>query len=351
MFIYMMLSSILNKSNSQFSSLAYSSFFIGSYVFYSSWAKRDFDLVYFRRLLKIIFILYFIGLLAGQVYVAAGLFTPIEGISGFLKGYFGTTLENDGFRYYSLSSEPSYASFIVILLYYSYMLLDKSKGSLFKGENLFLFILLVYMVIFFKSGYGIVLFGILLASYFGLSKTSIAVYGSILILTFLFFVFGKQLFRDVNYVPVQRVLNVIDRFDLSNPISLFQADFNTYFRIVPIFYYFETASVNDWQFYLGHGASTSKEFIVPAIFTAYLDGEYLGGFLPAFLYDYGIVGAFLVITFIARLLPGIISISTVIVILLLTNANFNTQLFWFIIFCLTLNKHFLQQNYKHEVIS
>jgi hypothetical protein len=349
-FAYLVLSGVLNHEEAQLSSIVYSFFFIATYIFYSGFAKENFDVGYFRKVLRLIFILYFIGLIAGKLYVSYGLFTPIGGIPGFLKGHLGTTLESSGFRYYSLSSEPSYASFIVILLYYSYVLLGEKKGSLFRGENLFLFIMLTYMIFYFKSGYGIVLFGILLLNYIGFSKTSIIFYAIGFILAILFLIFGAELFAASDFVPLQRVLNVLNKFNFSNPTSLIQADFNTYFRIAPIFHYFQTSSVIDWQFYFGHGASTSKEFIVPTLFTAYLEGEYLGGFIPAFFYDYGLFGACLVIVFIARLLPGFFSISTVIVILLLTNANFNTQLFWFVILCLSMNKYFLQLKQNDEVI-
>ena len=75
---------------------------------------------------------------------------------------------------------------------------------------------------------------------------------------------------------------------------------------------------------------------------AYPNGEFAGGFLPAFLYDYGIFGALLVMGFIFQKI-GFISISSLVVVLMLLNANFNTQLFWFIILCLTLNHHFKRE--------
>ena len=115
-----------------------------------------------------------------------------------------------------------------------------------------------------------------------------------------------------------------------------------YFRIAPLLHYVRISDLADLSFYIGHGAAASRKFIVPETYLAY-EGDYLGGFIPAFFYDYGIIGASLILVFIKKLLPGIFSIPTAIIALVLFNANINTQLFWVIITCLALNKFFLSE--------
>jgi hypothetical protein len=342
--VYMILAFFISLELSQPLSLVYSAFFVLSYIFYSSFFQYKIDVEQYRRLLLTVFVLYFIGLIAGQIYVYLNLFKPVSGSYGFLQGSFGTILGKDGFRYYSLSSEPSYASFIVIVLYYSYITLDKEQKSIFSRKNLFVFVLLIYMILCFKSAYGVILLGLVLVNHFGFTRSSVALYISIPLILVLISLLGY------NFVAINRVVAIVQKIDLTNLHSLREIDFNSYFRLAPFLFFFETSSLTDLSLYLGHGASASRDFIVPQIYGAYQGGEFLGGFLPAFLYDYGIIGMVMVLAFILYLVPEFFSIPTAIMILLLFNANFNTQLFWFTILCLTLNKHYLQSDRKNEIV-
>lgn len=341
--LYLIISASINHGWSQPLSLFYSVFFITGFLIYVSFMKQTLTVNDYRNLLKGVFFAYFIGLLIGQYFIYQNLFAPFPDQSGnLIHGLWGTLIESGSYRYYSLSSEPSYAAFVVIILYYSYIKLDTQKGSLFKGENLYLFVILVYMILSFKSSYGIVLLALIVIGYFGLTKTSILIYVFSTCVVVIFFMI------EIESGPVKRIVNIIQNIDLNNLHDLSQIDFSVYFRIAPLLHYIRISDLGDISLYIGHGAAASRKFVVPEIYLAY-EGDYLGGFIPAFFYDYGIIGAGLVLVFVIKLLPGLFSIPTAIISLVLFNANINTQLFWLILTCLALNKFFLSELERDEV--
>ncbi len=334
MLTYFLIVSVANHETAQPLSLAYSFFFIGTYVFYSSFAKATWTIENYRKVLRFLMILFLIGTLLGQLVVYLDLFAPLKQLSfGALHGGFHSILENGSYRFYSLSSEPSYAAFIVIALYYSYISTDTSNGSLFKGDNLFLFFLLAYMLVMFKSGYGIVLLGIIVMSYFGWNRNALMAYA--------FFFLGGIIFLALvpNFGPVYRIVNLVSDTDFMDLHSIRVVDFNVYVRVAPILHYFKSHPLTDIALYFGHGAGASKGFVVPEIYAAY-KGDFLGGFMPAFFYDYGLIGVALVFIFIRSLVPALMSTEFIIFLLMLLNANINTQLFWFLTFCFTMNEFY-----------
>jgi hypothetical protein len=332
---YMVLVSLINFKTSEALSIAYSLFFISSYLFFSGFMTNRFSNEDYRFIIKFLLIVYLIGTLIGQAYVYMGLFKPLYQLSrGNFHGGFHTILEGGVYRFYSFASEPSYAAFIVVLLYYSYILVDPQKGTLFKGKNLFFFFILIYMIVMFRSSYGIILLMLILASYFGLSRSALLIYALGFVSVVIVFLF----FED--FGPLTRVMQIAKGWDINNFDSLKSVDFNAYVRIAPMLQYVKTHSLDNIYFYIGHGASASKKFVIPQIYAAYR-GEFVGGFIPAFIYDYGIIGFALVLLFVRSILPRLISVSAIIIVLMLFNANLNTQLFWFSMMCLMLNKHFL----------
>src|SRR5436190_14118884 len=169
MILYFVVVSAFNFQETQPLSLAYAVFFIGAFIFYLSFARNSLSLADYRSILKLLILLYLAGVFIGQAIVYLNLFAPIRQLAaGTFQGGFHTVLESGGFRYYSFSSEPSYASFIVITLYYSLVTTNPDKkASLLEGENLFFFLVLTYILIMARSGYGIVLFFIVIASFVG----------------------------------------------------------------------------------------------------------------------------------------------------------------------------------------
>ncbi len=333
LFFFMALVSFVNYSTARWTALLYSGFFIFTFILYSSFFKQYLSINQIRKLLKIVFYLYFTGLIAGQLNVYFDLFAPLSGIFGFMRGSFGTILEKDGLRFFSLSSEPSYAAFMVIATFYTYLKMDPRKGTLYEGENLLMFLILLYMVLMFKSAYGVVLVGLMVLDFIGFSST-------VLFMTLI--IFGILTFLVANEYDIRvlnRVVNIIQKIDLSDPHSLYAIDFTAYYRVAPTLHYFRSADWTDFFFLLGHGPGASRLFVVPEIYGGYLGGEFLGGFMPAFFYDYGLIGGLLVMFFLLRQVPIFFSFPTAVFILMLLNANFNTQLFWYVVLCFHLLKY------------
>lgn len=341
-FFYLVFSFLVNFKSAQTLSFVYSFFFIFSYLFYSAFMKGQLTRIDYRYLLKIVFVFYFIGLVAGQLLLNFDLFIPVTISGNSVHGLMGILLEPSGFRFYSLSSEPSYAAFIVVVLFYSYAITDPKGNTLFMGENALLFILLVYMILMFKSAYGIILIAALIVGQYGFNRKAVLVYSLVPLVLLLLAL------SDYNFEAFDRVVIIIKELDVNNLHTLSTIDFTSYYRLAPFLYYFESANWMDPAFYFGHGASASKLFIVPEIYLAYPNGEFSGGFLPSYLYDYGVIGSLLVVFFIFHKIK-LISIPSLVIVLMLLNANFNTQLFWFLIFCFSMNQHFNEQA-KREVV-
>ena len=335
--LFMLFASIFNYIDAQWISLIYSMFFIFSYFFYSNFISVEATEEEYSRLLKFIFILYFIGLLAGQLYVNVWGFSPLFATGNMVHGKMGVALEEGQYRFYSFSSEPSYAAFIAITLFYGIVRLSKNR-FLFKESNLLFFLMLLYMLFFFRSVYAALLLGSLLISFLGFTKRALLVYALVFFLGLLILIFLED-------IPgASRIIRIVSYLDLENPHTLASIDFSAYYRLAPLLHYFRIFDWQDIHYWIGHGPAASRHFVVPETYLA-SQGEFLGGFIPAFFFDYGVLGAVLVLIFIFRKLPGILSVPTVIVILMLFNANFNTQLFWFVVTILSLTEFYKRKSH------
>lgn len=339
---FVLFSSFVNYRETQWMSTMYSVFFILSYYFYSGFIRSYFTVGDYSRALEFIFVLYFFGLLAGQLYVNVLGFSPLYVSGTVVLGRMGASLEAGQFRYYSFSSEPSYAAFIVITLYYSFTRINGNQ-SLFRGINLVFFLMLLYMLFFFRSAYAALLLGLLLMSFLGFTKRFLLVY-------FLIFFLGLVILSFVNEVPgAARLINIVNNLDLENPHNLSIIDFNTYYRVAPLLHYFRIFDWQDLHFWIGYGAAASRHLVVPEIYLA-SQGEFLGGFVPSFFYDYGVLGGVMVLFFAFRQVPSFFSFPTAVIGLMLLNANFNTQLFWLLILCFSIDKHFSKQAKQEEAV-
>jgi hypothetical protein len=80
----------------------------------------------------------------------------------------------------------------------------------------------------------------------------------------------------------------------------------------------------------GRGAGQSVIF-----FTKLYEGDTtLLGFVPSFIYNYGLIGTALFLLFFLALFPRHKFILTVLFVLFMVNADFNTQIFLFVLFCI-----------------
>jgi hypothetical protein len=335
--VYLPLSFLFNISVAKTSSFLYSVFFLFSFWLISSFFKRRISQTDYTYLLRSILLAYFIVLILGQLYVVLGFFTQNVNVNtGVIHNPFGTLYEpgRSAYRFYSLSTEPSSAAFVVIVLFYSYIVNNPERQPLHK-KNIPLWLMLFYMITFFKSGYGVILLSLLLIAFFRKKENFIPFLALALVLFAIMVVLKSS--------AIERVSAIVTKLDLSNIFSMQAIDYSASFRVLPIFHYLRDIDLLDPHFYLGHGAGTSGSFLIPLIFGSPV-ASYEGGFLPQFLYDYGILLLVLLILFLRENVgKKLLAFEIAVILLMMTNANFNTQLFWITICCFSLNKHYVTQ--------
>lgn len=325
------LSYVINISSSETISFLYSIFFVTSYICFVSYFKREVDEERFIAVVWLVVLAFFVTLVIGQAYVTLGFFKGVFITKGNTHGPFGTLFEaSDGFRYYSLSTEPSYAAFIIIVLFFVYTeYVERQRENVWRGKHLRFALMCLYMIVSFQSGYGIILLGGFLFSKLSLKRAFAVVLAGLII-------FFTAVFLELP--AVERFTHLIKNFDIGNIESIREADLSASFRVLPFYYYAVNINPLNHHFYFGYGAGTSGAFLVPFLFKVPVE-NYQGGFLPQFIYDYGIIFFIIFAIFLVReSVIRIISFPSLVLLLMMTNANFNTQLFWFIITCFALNK-------------
>lgn len=335
--LYLGISFLLNLSNSELTSFVYSLFYLFAYYIFISFFKKKISLRDFSLILLATLFAYFAVLVAGQIYVQLGYFRGSNITAGITHGWLGTLYEaGRGFRYYSLSTEPSYAAFIVVILFYTYIESSQTKFS--KRSNILIGLILLYMLLFFQSAYGVILLMVLI-----ISKTTIR--NSIIIAIaggFIFLVAALM-----KQPAAERVFNLITNVDFANLESIASVDYSASFRVLPSYFYIVNFDFFDYHSYLGFGAGQSENFLIPLLFNVPME-SFQGGFLPQFIYDYGLLFGIIFLIFLKlEVLPKIVSFESFVIFLMLTNANFNTQLFWFTITCFALLK-FYKKNKNAE---
>ena len=237
------------------------------------------------------------------------------------------------------SSEPSYASFIISVAFLCYNHLEGHKLS---KSTVKLWGIYVISIMLMLSAYGFLLLFInildWLRHYYHLLNSNLklafvvlcALMGSILIE-------GSSNSQNEAFERLERLSST-----LSDPgkttekklAKLREEDPSAFARIGPSYILFCGDQSEEHNFYLGAGAGAAGEFI-PKLMAGVLidedDNELDTGIIPAFIFDYGWIGfAFLVLFLINSFynLPFPFWLSFLII---LPNANINTQLFWFAI--------------------
>jgi hypothetical protein len=338
---YMILSYFFNVQEARTSSFLYSVFFISIFWILSAFAEKHMRLEDLQRLIFLILVAYLIMTILGHLYVVAGLFNPIGEIdTGVIHGWFGTLMENGVYRYYALATEPSYAAIIVVLLFSQYLDLWKSADR--DRKLLWIYAIVLYMLYMFNSGYGFILFGVFVITKVKWKRTIFIVLGiSLMILTILLITQYRS-----RVSAVDRVMNIIERVDYSDPTTIRKIDYSASFRILPVFYYYESVNLLDPHFYMGYGAGKSDTFLSYKLFPHLKeDIKFMGGFLPAYLIDYGLMGFILFSLFFHAYVRSYLSFDFILILLMLTNANFNTQLFWFVIVMVHLKRLVKRKEY------
>lgn len=342
--IFFITSLAINPASTKITSLIYSIILVFYFIFYSNYIKKTFTEETFLLSLKIILYSFFFITIISQILVLTGFYyldQPSQ-LFDMFHGPLGIIYEpkKEVWRFSSLSTEPSYAAFIVAISFWAYFILNNNniKNTLLPG------IITLYMLISFQTVYGLVLLIFIVS--FSIKLNYQRIFSFILFALGAFF---ALMIFNIGEHSLNRLINFInlilsDHTDLLSELR--RLDSSAFFRIGPSIIYYHSINLLEYQFYFGHGAASSTEHFSKILYgDQYPTYHYTPPFLPGFLYDYGLIGLFLIIyTLFSPSIKRIWSFNFFVIFIMLFNANLNTQLFWFIIFCLNLLNYYTIRN-------
>lgn len=331
----------LNWSGGRASSLAYSFMFLLGYVIWvNARARLTRDDV--ASLFRIIVFAYFVNVALAQFCQMTGWHNAM--LDSFLQ--WQVDFRSDQVRYFGFSSEPSYAAFIVVVSFFGALRLRQAAG---KGIPYITAAATIYLVYSFGSIYGYLLALAVLYTecYRRWRLWTVVATGSLAVVAVAFNL--ESLMSDSTRVG--RILQALLSGDIA---GLGMADSSTALRVFPTYDYVTKLSITDWHAWLGHGAGTSATYIKDQYLLFNPEGKadlLRLAFFPAFLYDYGLVGAGVIIWFVKQqIVSRLFSFSGLIALLLLFNANFNSQLFWFVLISLGNVKYYCETHLSAGMI-
>lgn len=323
-------SAAMNAQNTSWVSVAYSMIFIATYVTLMN-ARRLIPKDTFVYVLKAILIAYFANVVIAQLLAALGM--PNEFLGELFPRYVDSGRPDLGLRYYGFSNEPSYAAFVVVS---SFLALLKLPRGLLGNDRLVYGGLVAYQIVAFGSVFGYLL-GLAVAggiAYRAMPRTRfIALLAVTLSVGAVVDYTGEGRFG--------RIVSAVVNFELDSAESLGDVDTSLFMRGAPVIEYFYSIELSDIHTYVGHGPKANESEFTEMFAAWTEDIIFQSSFLPAFTFDFGILGAGIVLFILARMMSERrLSLEILFLIALLFNANFNTQLFWFVVLVFAMTKEY-----------
>ncbi len=329
---YICLSSLINLHDAKLRSVIYSGIFLLTFLVLMN-CRRYLPVETFSRTLRTVIILYFANVVISQVLVMTGLSDDFMG-NIFHRLYD----ERIGVvRYFGFSSEPSYAAFIVLVSFLGWYYLPGARS---RKQLLFYGLLVLYQVVAFSSIYGYLLATAVagVIAYRELPRRIFYLLPVTLLLVAVMADFQTMVDHGSRFV---RIVQALVTGQIQSTLDLNDIDSSLFLRIAPTIEYINSIQLADFKWYLGHGAMASTRFMTDTFYAhVHPEGDVLkAGFVPGFLYDYGLVGTAIVLRWVIKTISGRrFWLSGLFFLAVLFNANFNTQLFWFIIVVFALAK-------------
>lgn len=311
-----------------------------------------------KSIVKSIIFLYFINIFLTTICIILHIQLP-EPLSYIFKIYDYA----DRIRPYGFADEPSYAALILI---FSFFVLLKSDNFKYNRREFKWYLAVIFSVVLIRSTYGYMLL-IFLLSYFLIKSHTIRIHfkeiiqsrlfsNTQIVLTFitLVSVIVFLIFRiDLENIYSLKRLSDIYAFTLKSGINIEKlvskleiTDGSATMRIKPSIYLYEYFQKEDLKFILfGKGAGQATIF-----FTKIYNNRVTSlGFIPAFIYNYGIIGFLTGMTFFMSLFPKEKWILFLLFFLFLFNADFNTQIFLFVLTSIMFCKQIERNSEKLEI--
>ena len=288
---------------------------------------------------RIILYSYAANLFLGNVFDAVGFHNSF--IGEYIRVHHATG--DSAGRPMGFSSEPSYASFIlsVVFLCYSHLRKHDFSKEILKMAGVYMLCILLT-----KSAYGFIFVGVNVLDWFIIffkkstpnTKPLFPFIGAVGVILLVVFIqnsenetatrlsgVGQVLFDPI-YTPDKKIK------------KLQEVDGSAFARIGPTYILLSAEPSDDINFAIGAGAGAASDYIRDIMMGIAIDedAEKLDtGIIPAFVFDYGFIGFGLLIVFLINAFSGLPFPFWLLFILILPNANINTQLLWFGIACFT----------------
>jgi type IV secretory pathway VirB3-like protein len=245
----------------------------------------------------------------------------------FARVYFD--LLGGDMRPIGFSSEPSYAAFILALSWMALVrlgFLSQERRKIILNWTICVLVALQLL----GSIYGYLLSFIIIA-------TMVKIFPDYRKYTFIASaVTAALLFLGVNFDNGGRFFNILTAIFSGSMDEWRSEDFSSFFRFGPFVIYLRESDFLNYHAWIGYGA-TSAAYFFGNIFQEHVVSDQMAielGFIPSYLYDYGLICAIVFLVFLYLISYGDHRFAMVLMlILLLFNANFNTQIIWFAITC------------------
>ena len=335
---YIAISNLFFSSNFKVTSLIYSIIIIIELIILDN-ISRKLEVEDIKKIIKTVILLFFLSTFFSFLLIVLNI-TPTGVWSTIFQIY------NDGkqIRPMGLSSEPSYAA---IILVFSLYVLVRCDNFLFKAKEGPWYALSIITIFLSGSSYGYALLSIFLI-FFVIKSNLLSVIFKFLLksrgignVVLAIFALGLIVFLfNSESKPFQRLVNVffiLSETGLNITTGLFKiayTDSSAGMRIVPTLQLIDHFAASDTVYVLfGMGAGQS------AYFYSELWGQLtLVGFIPAFIYNYGIIGTLVSLFCLRFFFPKKGLLLTTMFFLFLFNADFNTQIFVYVLFTSMLAK-------------
>lgn len=302
-----------------------------------------------KRAFELVIILYFANVMIGFGLSLIGLHIPaIEQIIRIYHMQSGET------RPMGWSTEPSYAAFIMAMSYLAYNHLNDHELNKNVGKLTVAYILASVLM---KTAFGILYIGVCMLDWtihlypkFARSVRLMYPFFGIIIIAA-----GSFLLSNSDAEALRRLDTVggilFDPFDDNQKkmAKLQEKDASAFGRIGPTFMLIAEGENLKFNVYTGAGAGAAGVFLLEMLSGVLIDdgdAESLDvGIIPAFVIDYGFIGFILLWVFLFFVMYNLPVTFWLCIILIMFNANINTQLLWFGITCCFAVSMYRANNY------
>ncbi|MFK8004895.1 MAG: hypothetical protein AB8H03_00930 [Saprospiraceae bacterium] len=291
------------------------------------------DIPLLKRAFELVIILYFINVMIGFMLSLVGLHIPaVEEIIRIYHMQSGET------RPMGWSTEPSYAAFVMAMAYLAYNHLNEHQLNKNVAKLTFAYILASVLM---KTAFGILYIGVCMLDWaihlypkFTRSIRLMYPFFAIIIISG-----GSYLLSNSDAEALKRIDTVsailFDPFDDNQKkmAKLQEKDASAFGRIGPTFMLIAEGENLKFNVYTGAGAGAAGIFLLEMLSGVLIDdgdAESLDvGIIPAFVIDYGFIGFILLWIFLFFVMYNLPLSFWLCILLIMFNANINTQLLWF----------------------